>query len=127
MIDRCSNANCPSAKNYLRRGIKVCSRWLGVDGFKNFLDDMGKRPGGGYSLDRVNNELGYSPDNCRWATWIEQEGNRRLNNNIVGVSKHSQCNGWQAYISVGGKRHMKFFRTKEEAISQRRTWEKELL
>lgn len=52
----------------------MCERWLGC--FQVFLDDMGVRPGPGYSLDRKDNSLGYGPDNCRWATAKEQSDNR---------------------------------------------------
>lgn len=127
MLNRCYNPNYASAKDYFYRGIKVCDRWLGIDGFKNFLNDMGNRPIGKHSLDRIDNNKGYSPENCRWATWLEQEGNRRTNNNIVGVSKHKQNGGWTAYISINGNRLMKCFRTKEEAIQQRRKWEATLI
>lgn len=127
MLDRCYNENNPSFKNYGGRGITVCRRWYGRDGFKNFLNDLGSRPIGKYSLDRVDGDKGYSPENCRWATWIVQEGNRSINNEVVGVSKHSQNGGWMAYISIDGNRLMKCFRTREEAISQRKTWEATLL
>lgn len=123
MLDRCSNKNNPSYKHYGGRGIAVCERWLGKDGFRNFLNDLGNRPAGKYSLDRVDSNKNYSPDNCRWATWIVQEGNRSINNKVVGVSKHSQNGGWMAYISINGDRLMKCFRTKEEAIAQRKVWE----
>ena len=123
MLSRCFNKNNFSFKNYGYKGITVCERWLGKDGFKNFLDDLGSRPSGKYSLDRIDSNKGYSPENCRWATWITQEGNRSVNNENVGVSRHNQNGGWTAYISIDGKRLMKCFRTKEEAIAQRKTWE----
>lgn len=74
MKDRCLNPNCQSFKNYGGRGITVCNRWLQ---YENFLADMGRKPSPAHSLDRINNDRGYSPSNCRWATQKEQTNNRR--------------------------------------------------
>lgn len=78
MIERCYNPNVKEYPNWGGRGIGVCDRWR--ESFQNFLDDMGKRPiGGRYSLDRIDNSKGYSPDNCRWANQKTQCRNTRKN------------------------------------------------
>ena len=73
MKARCTNSHLPHYKNYGGRGITVCERWLT---FENFLADMGERPAG-RTLDRRDNDGNYEPNNCRWATWVEQRANRR--------------------------------------------------
>lgn len=74
LINRCTNPNNASYKNYGGRGIEVCSRWR--RDFGAFIADMGERPAG-TSLDRIDNDGHYMPDNCRWATKTEQSQNRR--------------------------------------------------
>ena len=75
MKQRCLNPKNNSYQRYGARGIKVCGRWL--HSFKNFLEDMGHKPGPEYSLDRKNNDGSYEPKNCRWATRKEQSNNTR--------------------------------------------------
>lgn len=74
MIARCCNSKHEAYPNYGGRGIIVCDRWL--NSYLNFLEDMGERPNGMF-LDRIDNEKGYSPDNCKWSSRIEQNRNRR--------------------------------------------------
>jgi len=73
MRRRCDNPNHKAFPDYGGRGISVCSEW---DDFHVFLRDMGPRPNG-HSIDRRDNDRGYSPDNCRWATRKEQQRNQR--------------------------------------------------
>ena len=73
---RCENKNATGYQNYGGRGVKVCTRWLGDEGFLNFLADMGERPKG-TSLDRIDNKGDYNPNNCKWSTVEEQLQNRR--------------------------------------------------
>jgi hypothetical protein len=82
MIQRCTNPNNPAYDRYGGRGITVCDRWQGDMGFANFLADMGEKPAG-TSVDRTDNERGYEPGNCRWATAREQAMNRRSHGVIV--------------------------------------------
>lgn len=67
-----------SYKYYGARGIKVCDSWLDKEyGFLNFFRDMGKKPSKNHSIDRIDNDGNYEPNNCRWATTKEQRGNKR--------------------------------------------------
>jgi hypothetical protein len=81
MKDRCLNPNDPSWNYYGGRGITIYKDWLGCDGFKHFLDDMGERPEG-MTLDRRNTNGNYEPLNCRWADSKTQQQNRRNKDSI---------------------------------------------
>ena len=76
MVYRCNKPSHQAYKRYGGAGIKVCRRWLGKDGFRNFCFDMGQRPEG-KSLDRIKNHLGYCKGNCKWSTSSEQNRNTK--------------------------------------------------
>jgi hypothetical protein len=84
MKTRCYNKNCKPYRWYGARGITVCERWL--QDFWNFVEDLGDRPDG-YTLERLDNSKGYSPENCVWASVQENNKNRRPNS---GWSKECQ-------------------------------------
>lgn len=78
--DRCFNPNTRNYDDYGGRGISMCDRWR--NSFENFYADMGPRPSPDHSIERRNNNEGYSPGNCIWATRVEQARNKR-NNQLV--------------------------------------------
>jgi hypothetical protein len=75
MRHRCLNPASKAYPLYGGRGITICDRW--IDSAENFIEDMGTPPTSEHSLDRIDNAHGYSKENCRWATWKEQQQNRR--------------------------------------------------
>ena len=81
MKSRCFNPNNKYYSDYGGRGITVCDRWL--NSVENFLADMGSRPTAKHSIDRIDNDGDYCPDNCKWSTQTEQVNNRRSNRLIT--------------------------------------------
>ena len=126
MKRRCFNPNHIYYKNYGGRGITICERWLGKDGYKNFCEDMGERPEG-YTLDRVNNNGDYNPDNCRWASRLEQASNSRQCKGVAGVSYRKDKRKWRVRINIRGKEiFLSYFEDYHTACEARFNYELEL-
>ena len=97
MVQRCTEPTHRAWKNYGGRGITVCERWR--NSFENFWQDMGPSYQPGLDIDRINNDLGYSPENCRWTTRRENCLNKRgtrtvaLSGQEIPVRKLSESSG----------------------------------
>lgn len=92
MKDRCHNPNNQDAKDYSERGIAVCDRWR--NSYEAFLADMGRRPGPKHTLERIEVDGNYEPGNCVWATWKEQQNNRRNNLLLTHAGKMMTLAQW---------------------------------
>jgi len=94
---RCYDAQQTSYPNYGGRGIRVCDRWLD---FVAFLSDMGPRPSPVFSIDRIDNDGDYTPENCRWATRAQQQHNTRQVR-ILSLGRESMClKEWARKIGI---------------------------
>ena len=100
MISRCTYPTNISYKNYGGRGITVCNRWM--DSFKNFYHDMGDVPRN-MTLERVDNNKNYNPDNCKWATDKEQANNRRSNNILSYNGRSMNISQWAIVLNIKRK------------------------
>ena len=124
MLSRCDNPTNPGYKDYGERGITVCARWYELE---CFAADMGPRKLTD-TLDRLDNDAGYGPENCRWVSQLEQmkagRGQRRLTNHsgVPGVAARGKK--WEAYVTVNYKRiHLYCGASFEAAVNARKTWE----
>lgn len=122
---RCYNPNNSRFKDYGRLG--VCARWL--ESYENFLEDMGRAPSKNHSIERIDNNKGYSPQNCKWATRIEQANNKRtnvrvdLNGDKVSLAQwcgyyklpYGQVHALHRYKNLSFKQILEKFTAKEKA------------
>jgi hypothetical protein len=123
MIQRCTNPKNKRYEYYGGRGITVCERW--ISSFENFIEDMGYKPSSKHSIDRIDNNKGYSPDNCRWGTIQEQSRNKRMQKNntsgVKGVSWDKRRKKYQTFIWKDGKAiYLGHFEELNEAAKARR-------
>lgn len=130
MLDRCKNPNNTAYAYYGKRGIKVCKRWQGLDGFTHFIEDMGEKPEN-LTLDRRDNSKGYNPENCYWASRSQQQYNQRTSvtntSGRKGVSLYKATGRWSAYLHVNKKRvHLGYYKTMKEAVKARKEAEDKL-
>jgi len=112
MVQRCENPNNPNYPRYGGRGIKIDSS---IRSFSAFLACIGERPGPEYSIDRIDSNGDYAPNNIRWATSLEQNKNRKVfrGYKIIWWKKDKNC--WSAQHGYRDSRKTKSFKTKEEA------------
>lgn len=97
MRKRCNWSGCKDYSAYGGRGIKVCQRW---SVFENFLTDMGNRPSRKHSIDRVDNDGDYCPENCRWATNVEQANNRSNNVLLTAFGRTKSISSWAVEFNM---------------------------
>lgn len=105
MVERCTNPNHDKYKNYGGRGIRVCDRWRI---FKNFYIDMGEKPSPKHSIDRIDTDGDYCPENCKWSDQVEQCRNKKSygknTSGCIGVHWNKRSNKWVASITVANKK-----------------------
>ena len=128
MHNRCENEKHPYYIRYGGSGIEVCQQWGGDFGFDNFIKDMGYRPSKKHSIDRIDNNGHYKPDNCRWSTDKEQQRNRKCNiivevegitrvaaewAELAGLERHVVSRrlraGWPPFLAVKSARDLVIF------------------
>ena len=100
MKARCNNPSSISFKNYGGRGIRVCERWL--NSFETFYKDMGDPPEM-FVLERINNDWGYYPENCKWATVKENTRNRRSNRVFTFAGETKCITAWADSLGLTGQ------------------------
>lgn len=104
MMDRCDNPRNKSFKDYGARGIAVCQKWRTGDGqltgFECFAVDMGDKPSPDSMVERRNNDLGYSPENCAWAYRQEQNSNKRSNVRVTIGEETKTVAEWTRHFGL---------------------------
>lgn len=119
---RCKNQNDLGYDNYGGRGICVCDRWSGIDGFANFLADVGPRPSPKHSIDRIDVNGHYEPGNCRWATRMQQARNTRRTVYVTAFGQTKPLPVWAEEYGLNSRTFRSRLRRKgmspEEALTR---------
>ena len=123
MLQRCTNPNHKDYKNYGARGITVCEEWLDVTNFIAWVESTHPNIEG-MTLDRIDVDGNYEPNNCRWADASTQNANQRIQKNntsgFVGICWNNKNNNWRAKITVNKiRKYIGSFHAKEEAVLAR--------
>lgn len=103
MTDRCYNKKNNAYRYYGGRGIKICESWRGEKGFENFYKDMGAKKGNLVTIERIDVNGDYTPNNCMWASRNEQTKNKRCNVMYFMDGKSFNRNELAAYFSINNK------------------------
>jgi len=98
MKERCYNKNHAMSHLYHKRGITVCQRWL--NSFENFFADMGKKPSKAHTIERINNDGNYCPENCKWGTPTEQANNKRNNHKLTYMGETLTIAQWSRKTGI---------------------------
>lgn len=121
MLQRCRNPKHRAYPSYGGRGISVCDRWLT---FENFFEDVGQRPSAAHSIDRINNDGNYEPNNVRWASGAQQQRNRRTSRLTADeVARIRGMLGRQSQASIA--RQFEVSHSTISMISRGRMWREE--
>ncbi len=97
MRQRCYNPKNPAYPKYGGRGIVLCERWQKYD---NFIEDMGAKPNG-LTIERIDNNKGYSPENCKWVTMKEQNNNKRNSVKVYFDGRLKTVSQWGEIFGLG--------------------------
>lgn len=131
MKQRCNDPAHISYRNYGGKGIKVCKEWS--ESFVAFLQDMGERPGKGYSIERIDSSKDYEPGNCKWATRLEQNENKVNNKYITFDGQTKTVKAWSKEIGIHYRTLMKRYDygwdvekmlTTPAVVGRNQTWSK---
>jgi len=118
MIRRCYNPKHHKFATYGARGVKVCDHWR--NSFEAFLADMGPKPTPKHTIERIDNDGDYSPDNCKWATNAEQSRNMRTNHRITAFGRTQILEDWSRETGISAqtiRQRLKSGWTSEDAVS----------